>query len=44
MNNFLELQKEPRQNFSHFNDSSSESCQDSYFSEVYLLMMTESLL
>ena len=32
------------QNFSNYNDSSSESCQDRSFSEVYLLLLTQSLL
>jgi len=29
-------------NFSNYNDSSSESCQDSSFSELYLLLLTQS--
>jgi len=31
-------------NFSNHNDSCSESCQDSFFSEVYLLLLTQSLV
>jgi len=32
------------QNFSNYNGSCSESCQDSFFSEVYLLLLTQSLV
>jgi len=32
------------QNFSNYNDSCSESCQDNFFSEVYLLLLTQSLV
>jgi len=32
------------QNFSNYDDSCSESCQDSFFSEVYLLLLTHSLM
>jgi len=39
-----ELQKELTQNCSNYNDSSSESCQDRSFSEVYLLLWTQSLV
>jgi len=37
------LQKEQTQNFSNYNDSCSESCQDSFFSEVYLLLLVRLL-
>jgi len=39
-----ELQKELTQIFSNHIDSCSESCQDSFFSEVYLLLLTLSLV
>ena len=32
------------QNFSNYKDSCSESCQESFFSEVYLLLLTQSLV
>jgi len=32
------------QNFSNHTDSCSESCQDSFFSEVYLLMLMQTLV
>jgi len=38
------FQKELTPNFSNYNDSSSESCQDSSFSEVHLLLLTQSLV
>jgi len=44
INNLKQLQKELTQNFSNYNDSSSESCQDRSFSEVYLLLLTQSLV
>jgi len=44
INNLLQLQKELTQSFSNYNDSSSESCQDRSFSEVYLLLLTQSLV
>jgi len=31
-------------NFSHYYDSSSEPCQDGTFREVYLLLLTQSLV
>jgi len=40
INNLPYLQKELTQNFSNYIDSSNESCQDSTFSEVYLLLLT----
>jgi len=39
-----ELQKELSQNFSNHNDSCSESCQDSFFNEVFFLLLTQSLV
>jgi len=45
INNLPQLQKELTQNFSNYNDcSGSESCQDSSFSEVYLLLSMQSLV
>jgi len=32
------------QNFTNHNDSCSEVCQDKFFNEVYLLMLTQSLV
>jgi len=43
INNMPELQKELTQIFSNYNDSCSESCQDSFFSEVYLLLLVRLL-
>jgi len=43
INNLPQLQKDLTPNFSNYN-SSSESCQDSSFSEVYLLLLTQSLV
>jgi len=36
INNLQQLQKELSQNFSNYNDSRSEYCQNSPFSEVHL--------
>jgi len=44
INNLPQLWKEQTTNFSHHSDSGSESCQDSFFSEVYLLLLTQSLV
>jgi len=44
INNLPLLQKQLTQNFSNYNVSSSESCQDGSFSEVYLQLLTQSLV
>jgi len=43
INNLPYLSEELTPNFSNYNDSRGESCQDSSFSEVYLLLLTQSL-
>jgi len=44
INNLPYFQNELTPNFSNYNDSSSESCQDSSLSEVYLLLLTQFLV
>jgi len=44
INNLPQLQKELTPNFSNSNNSSSVFCQDSSFSDVYLLLLTQSLV
>jgi len=43
INNLPQLQKDLTPNFSNYNNNfSSESCQDSSFNKVYLLLLTQS--